>query len=86
MDVIRTNSLWERHACRFRSRRDHGIKGMRLMLHFGRVYPKHTSTMLMALLLAGLVQAADRIYRLHNGTVVSTQTKAPQAKSRREEA
>jgi ATP-binding cassette subfamily C protein len=29
---------------------------MRLMLHFARVYPKHTATMLMALLLAGLVE------------------------------
>jgi len=29
---------------------------MRLMLHFARVYPKHTATMLLALLLAGLVE------------------------------
>jgi hypothetical protein len=32
-----------------------------------------------------MVEVADRIYRLHHGTVVSAQTKAPQAKSKREE-
>ena len=33
-----------------------------------------------------MVEVADRIYRLHHGTVVSAQTKAPQAICRKEEA